>query len=133
MQAKTKFKKTPIGEIPEDWRVVRLGEVIILKNGARPITMENGRYPLYGANGIMGYTSKYLIDQDFTIIIGRVGASGEIHLASGKIWISDNAIYSEKYDVKKVYPPYLLYLLKHKRLSKFASKTTHPIITQTFL
>ena len=133
MQAKTKFKKTPIGEIPEDWRVVRLGEVIILKNGARPITMENGRYPVYGANGIMGYTSKYLIDQDFTIIIGRVGASGEIHLASGKIWISDNAIYSEKYDVKKVYPPYLLYLLKHKRLSKFASKTTHPIITQTFL
>ncbi len=33
-QAKTKFKKTPIGEIPEDWEVVRLKDVLlILRNG----------------------------------------------------------------------------------------------------
>ena len=32
-QAKTKFKKTPIGEIPEDWEVVRLGEIGKLKDG----------------------------------------------------------------------------------------------------
>ena len=127
------LKKTPIGEIPKDWKVVKLGKVIMLKNGIRPLMSDNGQYPVYGANGIMGYTSKYLIDQEFTIIIGRVGASGEVHLASGKIWVSDNAIYSEKYDTKKVYPPYLFYLLKYQKLSKFASKTTHPILTQTFL
>ncbi|WP_457750794.1 restriction endonuclease subunit S [Thermococcus sp.] len=33
-QAKTRFKKTPIGEIPEDWEVVRLKDVLlILRNG----------------------------------------------------------------------------------------------------
>ncbi|MEM3828983.1 MAG: restriction endonuclease subunit S, partial [Conexivisphaerales archaeon] len=51
----------------------------------------------------------------------------------GRIWISDNAIYSESYHKSEIYPPYLLYLLKSKKLAQFASKTTHPIITQTFL
>jgi len=32
-QAKTKFKKTPIGEIPEDWEVVRLGEIVKFQRG----------------------------------------------------------------------------------------------------
>ncbi|MEM3887068.1 MAG: restriction endonuclease subunit S, partial [Thermoplasmata archaeon] len=94
---------------------------------------DNNVVPVYGANGVMGYTSKFLVDNDFTLVIGRVGASGEVHIGNGKIWISDNAIYSESYDKSKVYLPLLFYLLKFKNLSKFATKSTHPIITQSFL
>lgn len=118
---------------PEKWQIVRMDEVLTLKNGERPQTSESGFIPIYGANGIMGYTSTFTVDNDFTIVIGRVGASGEIHLVEGKAWISDNAIYSESYDKNKIYSPLLFYLLKFKRLSQFASKTTHPIITQSFL
>ena len=127
------FKDTEIGRIPREWTVVRLKDVLTLKNGERPQLSKTGSIPVYGANGIMGYTEKYLVDNDFTIIIGRVGASGEVHLGTGKIWISDNAIYSDKYDKSHVYLPFLYYLLKHKELSRFAVKTTHPIITQSFL
>jgi len=129
----TSFKVTSIGKIPEDWEIVRLGIILTLKNGQRPKILENEYIPVFGANGIMGYTSELLVDNDFTIVIGRVGASGEVHLGKGKIWVSDNAIYSENYDKLKVNMPYLLYLLKSKKLKQFASKTTHPIITQTFL
>ncbi|RLF81030.1 restriction endonuclease subunit S, partial [Thermococci archaeon] len=129
----TKFKMTEIGEIPEDWTIKKLGKIVELKNGARPETVNEGTYPVYGANGIMGYTRKYLVDNEFTIVIGRVGASGEVHLGKGKIWVSDNAIYSESYDKTMVHMPFLYYLLKFKQLSRFATKTTHPIITQTFL
>jgi type I restriction enzyme S subunit len=73
------------------------------------------------------------VNNDFSLIVGRVGASGEIHLGEGKVWVSDNAIYSENYEKAKAYLPYLFYSLKHRELSQFASKTTHPIITQTFL
>ncbi|MEM0172448.1 restriction endonuclease subunit S [Thermofilum sp.] len=127
------FKDTEIGRIPKDWKVTKLGDITLLKNGERPELSEDGPFPVYGANGIMGYSQNYLVDNDFTLVIGRVGASGEIHLGQGRIWISDNAIYSESYHKSEIYPPYLLYLLKSKKLAQFASKTTHPIITQTFL
>jgi len=127
------FKETEIGRIPKDWEVVRLGDVLTLKNGERPQMIENGQHPVYGANGVMGYSDDYLVNNDFTIVIGRVGASGEVHLGRGEIWISDNAIYSEKYDGGMVYPPFIYYLLKLRQLNKFATKTTHPIITQNFL
>jgi type I restriction enzyme S subunit len=127
------FKDTEIGRIPKDWEVVKLERIFSFKNGQRPKLLEAGKIPVYGANGIMGYTDEFLVDNDFTIVVGRVGASGEVHLGQGKIWISDNAIYSESYEKSMVYPPFVYYLLKFKGLSRFASKTTHPIITQTFL
>jgi len=128
-----RFKETPIGKIPEDWDVIKLGAILNLKNGERPKISKTGKIPIYGANGVMGFTTEFLIDNDFTIIIGRVGASGEVHLGQGKIWVSDNAIYSENYNKHKTYLPFIYYLLKLKNLGRFATKTTHPIITQTFL
>lgn len=129
----TIFRDTEIGRIPKDWEVVKVGTLLDLRNGERPKIREGASIPVYGANGIMGYTDNFLVDNDFTIIIGRVGASGEVHLGKGKIWISDNAIFSKSYNATKIYPPFLFYLLKLKRLNKFVLKTTHPIITQTFL
>jgi len=129
----TNFKETSIGRIPRDWKVVKLERIFSFKNGQRPKLLEAGKIPVYGANGIMGYTNEFLVDNDFTIVVGRVGASGEVHLGQGEIWVSDNAIYSESYERSMVYPPFVYYLLKFKGLSRFASKTTHPIITQTFL
>jgi len=129
----TEFQETPIGKIPSDWTVTKLEEILHLRNGERPKISDGGGVPVYGANGIMGYTNEVLVDNDFTIVVGRVGASGQIHLGKGKIWVSDNAIYSENYANTRAHPPFLFYLLRHRKLDQFASKTTHPIITQTFL
>lgn len=122
-----------IGLIPEDWKLVKLKEIIKLKNGKRPTFKENGGFPVYGANGIMGFSDTYLVDNDYTLIVGRVGASGEVHIAKGKIWVSDNAIYSENYDKSKADLLFLYFLLKKAKLMRFATKTTHPLIAQTFL
>jgi type I restriction enzyme S subunit len=129
----TEFQETPIGKIPSDWTVIKLEEVLHLRNGERPKISDGGDVPIFGANGIMGYTNDVLVDNEFTIVVGRVGASGQVHLGEGKIWVSDNAIYSENYDKTRAHPPFLFYLLRYRKLDQFASKTTHPIITQTFL
>lgn len=126
------FKDTEIGRIPKERDVINLSKIMRFKNGERP-KLTQGIFPVYGANGIMSYCSDFLVDNDFTLIVGHVGASGEIHLAKGKVWVSDNAIYSERYEIGKIYPPFAYYLLKFKKLAQFASKTTHPIITQNFL
>lgn len=127
------FKNTEIGKIPNDWEVVRLGDFVELRNGKRPEIIGEGDIPIYGANGIMGYTTNFLVDNDFTLVIGRVGSPGEIHLTKGKAWISDNAIYVKNYERGKIYLPFVFYLLKFKKLKRFAVQTTHPLITQTFL
>ncbi len=40
--------------------------------------------------------------------------------------------YSENYDGAKLGPTFIYYLLKFKQLNRFATKSTHPIITQSF-
>jgi type I restriction enzyme, S subunit len=119
-------------DAPKEWRYEKISEILILKNGERPRD-NSGKFPIYGANGIMGYSSGFLVDNDYTIIIGRVGASGEVHIAKGKVWVSDNAIYSNSYDLEKIHVPFLFNLLSFKNLRKYSTKTTHPIITQSFL
>jgi len=129
----TEFRETDIGRIPKDWPVKKLGEIVEIKNGQRPIISDEGSIPVYGANGIMGYASDSITEDDFIILIGRVGASGEVNVAKGKIWVSDNAFYTEGFREGEANPRFLYYLLKNKRLSQFAKKSTHPIISLSFL
>jgi len=128
----TEFKDTEIGRISKEWEIKKLSEFLHLENGKRPNIVVNGKFPVYGANGIMGYTDAYMVDDDI-VIIGRVGAAGEVHLARGKIWLSDNVIYGINKNRTKIYLDFIFYVLKYTNLSRFASKTTHPIITQTIL
>jgi len=127
-------RSSPIGPIPEDWEMVRLGEVAKLKNGSRPIFVENGDIPVYGANGVMGFTNKFNVsEKGGTLVIGRVGASGEVHLILGDAWVSDNAMYLSSIDWTKVDLYYLFFALVRRNLKKLSAQSTHPIITQTML
>ena len=96
-------KETEIGKIPESWEVVRLGDLVKLKSGlSRPKDMESKsnselNVPVYGGNGILGYTGKKFSEQRL-LVIGRVGAyCGCVHIAEAPNWITDNALYSEKW------------------------------------
>lgn len=103
------------------WPVKKLGEVIILNYGkAIPKSDRklDGKYPIYGANGELGRTDKFLVDAD-ALIIGRKGSVGEITKVSGKFWPSDVSYYvlgNNKIDIN-----FLFYLLGNadlKRLSR---------------
>ncbi len=126
------FKLSPLGPIPEDWEVVRLGEVAQIRNGSRPIFKGNGNIPVYGSNGIMGWTDKHNVSGSLTLVIGRVGASGEVHLAKGNIWVSDNALFLIL-NPSEVSSEFLYYMLLKKNLRNLAAQSTHPLINQTTL
>src|SRR5690606_2644094 len=62
-------------DIDPDWEMVELSEIIKLSSG-KGLTSANmieGRYPVYGGNGINGYHNEYFLEEP-TIVIGRVGA-----------------------------------------------------------
>ena len=132
------YKQTPIGKIPKEWRIVKLGVLFNFRNGKRPKTVgENGQIPIYGAGFIQGYTDDFMVDEDNVIIIARVGkgSAGKVYIASGKMWISDNAIYATPKS-NRVYPVFYYYLLQFLRLDKIAVRSAaggYSLITQSSL
>ena len=84
-----------LGDVPAHWEVRRLKTICGMKSGEN-ITTESiaptGNFPVYGGNGLRGYTSFYTHDGDF-VLIGRQGAlCGNIHIARGRFWASEHAV-----------------------------------------
>ena len=108
----------------------KLGDVIKFGNGKSRPPSEGG-IPIYGGNGILGYSA----DANYvgeTIVIGRVGAyCGATYYEDRPIWVSDNALAAkpkEKNNAK-----YLFYFLKNLDLNQHAQGSSHPLVTQTLL
>ena len=117
-------------EIPENWCWCRLGSLISIKSGDFVKVGDNqvGEYPIYGGNGINGYTLNYNINEK-TIIIGRVGFyCGSIHLTAGKAWITDNAFITN-FDSNILDIKYLYHLLCKLDLRSRSNSTAQPVVS----
>ena len=82
-------------DVPEHWEVLRIKDLAQLKSGESITALsisETGPYPVYGGNGLRGFTTNYTHDGDF-VLIGRQGAlCGNINYAKGKFWASEHAV-----------------------------------------
>lgn len=121
-----------LGEVPEKWEVKRLKHNIDIQSGDGILSeniKESGIYPVYGGNGIMGYTDKYNRDE-LDIIIGRVGAKcGNVHLVEGFKWVSDNALIIKTQQNYK----FMSLLLDVLNLNNLANQNAQPLITGTLI
>ena len=122
------YKNSSLGIIPNDWEVKRLGEVCSTFKSGYSITSKNifetGIYPVYGGNGLRGYTSTYTHDGEY-ILIGRQGAlCGNITYCIGKQYISEHAIavQAEKNNSLK----FLIYKLDFWNLNRFSESSAQP-------
>ena len=126
------YVKKEIGEleyIMEDWKEYKLGEAISFKNGKKRNNTE-GCFPIYGGNGILGYSNE--TNYENCVIIGRVGAyCGSVFYEKSSCWVSDNAISAipkEGFDTQFCY-----YLLSQLQLNKRCIGTGQPLLTQEIL
>jgi len=86
-------------EIPKGWNVKSLSQFVSsIQSGQgkhymiREQESNCGKgYPLWGANGILGYVSDYDLD-GWIVLTGRVGTLGKVFISNGKIAISDNVL-----------------------------------------
>jgi len=86
--------------------------------------------PVYGGNGIIGYTNSPLLTEA-TIVVGRVGEyCGCVHFAEGKSWITDNAIYIKELD-KRISLPFIYWMLRAAKLNKKKKIAGQPLISQS--
>lgn len=98
----------------------------------KPISAnEHGTIPVYGSNGIIGYTdnSKYFNK----IILGRVGAyCGSVEYCPTEFNATDNTLITTCNE-KLITYPFAFYSLKLMKLNNFAGGSAQPLITQGLL
>lgn len=109
-----------------------LGQHLKFSNGkTSPNRTDTGFYPVYGANGIIGYSFEYNSDEN-TIIIGRVGSyCGSVHFSDKKCWVTDNAISARSMNLKESI--FWFYYLKFLNLNSMRVGSGQPLLNQTIL
>lgn len=80
---------------PKHWTRKKLKHVASLRSG-ESITADSikdeGDFPVYGGNGLRGYTSEYTHEGEF-VLIGRQGAlCGNVNYARDRFWASEHAV-----------------------------------------
>lgn len=114
--------------LPEGWRMGTLGEIADFKNG-KAIKANDGIIPIYGGNGIVGYTESS--NAENIIVIGRVGINcGNAFLEPNKCWVNDNAMMV----ISKSDNIYFLYwLIYGMDLNNQSEGSGQPLLTQVIL
>ena len=120
------YKASPLGIIPEDWEVKRLGEICTHFKSGNTITSKEisneGLYPVYGGNGLRGYSNNYTHEGNY-ILIGRQGAlCGNINYVEGKNYISEHAIAVQTNENMQ----WLKYKLENWNLNRFSESSAQP-------
>lgn len=115
-----------------DWEQRKLEELAEFFNEKRiPIDSskrEVGKYPYYGATGIIDYVKNYIFDGEF-VLLAEDGAnitmrnSPIAYLTKGKFWLNNHAHILK---MKKGSNKFLLQMLENQNYEKFNSGTAQP-------
>ena len=130
-------KETDNGLVPESWTPTPCEKIFKLTSGktrpndVQPFQSAEKSYPVLGGNGVMGYSASWNVDAPDIMVIGRVGEyCGAVHLASGKVWITDNALYTREWLSTEANPGFVRKFLEHYDLNRFKRMAGQPLVTQ---
>ena len=113
--------------------MAKFSDVLTIINGKNQGKVENpnGRYPIYGSGGIMGYADSYLCKPN-TVVIGRKGNINKPIFVETPFWNVDTAFGLEaKTDV--LLPKYLYYFCVQFDFEKLNTTVTIPSLTKANL
>ncbi len=112
-------------------RLKLLGDVVRFGNGKSIKPGTEGRYAVYGSNGIIGGSDEFRHENG--VIIGRVGAyCGAVVYCPDRFWASDNTLVAYPL-TDQIDTRFLYYLLLEAKLGQHAGGAAQPLVTQTVL
>lgn len=113
-----------MGKVPENWNIVALKFLCSMQSGktlSSEQISEEGKYPVYGGNGLRGYYSEANTFGDY-LLVGRQGAlCGNVHHVQGEFWATEHAVVTKCSALSDV--RYMYYLLLGMNLNQYASNT----------
>ena len=129
-------KDTEIGKVPASWVLTPCDQIFRLTSGKkRPSNLsdhpnDETPFPVLGGNGVMGFAAEWYLDAPRTLVIGRVGEyCGAVHIASGKAWVTDNALYVQEWRNDSVDVTFVGAFLDYFDLNRFKRMAGQPLVT----
>ncbi len=111
-----------------EWKTLFVNDVCPEFQSGKNIKAENikseGLYPVYGGNGLRGYTDIYNHDGTY-VLIGRQGAlCGNVRLVEGRNYITEHAIAVSSSNEHCIY--FLYYLFYKMNLGQYSDQSAQP-------
>ncbi|HGK9348439.1 TPA: restriction endonuclease subunit S, partial [Streptococcus pneumoniae] len=105
----------------KEWKVSKWNEILTIRNGKNQKQVEDadGKFPIYGSGGIMGYAKDWIVKKN-SVIIGRKGNINKPILVRENFWNVDTAFGLEPV-LEKINSEYLFYfcqLYNFEKLNK---------------
>ncbi|HEV1250584.1 TPA: restriction endonuclease subunit S, partial [Streptococcus pneumoniae] len=71
----------------KEWKVSKWNEILTIRNGKNQKQVEDadGKFPIYGSGGIMGYAKDWIVKKN-SVIIGRKGNINKPILVRENFW-----------------------------------------------
>lgn len=114
------------------WEVKRLGDIADLYQpvtiSARQLT--DSGYPVYGANGVVGFFSEYNHDNPQVTVTCRGSTCGTVNRTVEKSWITGNAMVINCDQYRGINKEFLYFLLLWQDLSVCITGTGQPQIVR---
>jgi hypothetical protein len=111
---------------------VRLGDHLDFCNGSSsPVRASDGRIPVYGANGTIGYAAQHNASGPL-IVLGRVGSyCGSVRYCDSDVWVTDNALACRAKNPRET--RYWYYALQTCGLNEHRTGSGQPLLNQRIL
>lgn len=108
------------------YKTYSLEELVTIKYGKnqKKVICENGKIPIYGTGGLIGYANQFLYDKP-SVLIGRKGTIGKVKYVDHPFWTVDTLFYTIV-NTDLVIPKYLYYLMSQIDLNIYNEGTTIP-------
>ncbi|WP_334077697.1 restriction endonuclease subunit S [Paenibacillus sanfengchensis] len=110
-----------------DWIKTTWGEIASLEYGKalKDYKSTTEGYPVYGTNGPIGFTDKYLTNGP-GVIVGRKGAYRGVHYSEGPFFVIDTAYYLMPFSREQVDIKWAYYNLKNIDINNLDSGSAIP-------
>ncbi|WP_235790454.1 restriction endonuclease subunit S, partial [Streptococcus pneumoniae] len=110
LKSKSRFNEM-FGDVilnEKEWKVSKWNEILTIRNGKNQKQVEDadGKFPIYGSGGIMGYAKDWIVKKN-SVIIGRKGNINKPILVRENFWNVDTAFGLEPV-LEKINSEYLL-------------------------
>ena len=113
-----------------DWKVGNINYFYDFQYGlGNNIPSDEGKYPVYGSNGIVSHYSKY--NNEESPVIGHVGVPGSLFFAFGKHYVTYNGVLC--FPKKESYRYYGYCMLASKNLQQRVRGTSQSFLSYDIL
>jgi len=118
-------------KLPKGWQRKKLGAIcgIVYGKGLPVKQLKPSGFPVFGANGIIGFNDKYLFEEPQVLISCRGAASGKINLSPPKCYVTNNSLVLDIKKKDEVDKNYLFFALSIAKKTKLVTGTAQPQVT----